>query len=47
MTKINASIVFSIHAIQAGGMERVMVEVANYISENKPVNVHLVLFGKS
>ncbi|HMO61158.1 MAG TPA: glycosyltransferase [Ferruginibacter sp.] len=35
-----------IHSLQAGGMERVMSEIANYFSKKNHVKVHLVLYGK-
>ncbi len=34
-----------IHSLQAGGMERVMVELAYYFSKQKEVEVHIVLYG--
>lgn len=33
------------HSMQAGGMERVMAELANYFSKIEQVKVHLVLYG--
>ena len=41
----NKNICFVIHSLQAGGMERVMSEIINYISSKKEYNVHLVLYG--
>ncbi len=34
-----------IHSLQAGGMERVMAELATYFSAKENVKVHLVLYG--
>ena len=36
-----------IPSLNAGGMERVMSELANYFSTIKKIEVHIVLFGKS
>lgn len=36
-----------IPSLQAGGMERVMSELAIYFSERKELEVHLVLYGRS
>lgn len=40
-------ICLTIHSLQAGGMERVMSELANYFSTKKNVEVHIVLFGRT
>ena len=34
-----------VHSLQAGGMERVMVELAGYFSKKETVEVHLILYG--
>lgn len=34
-----------VHSLQAGGMERVMVELAGYFSKKDAVKVHLILYG--
>lgn len=34
-----------IHSLQAGGMERVMSEIANYIASVESYEVHIILFG--
>ena len=34
-----------VHSLQAGGMERVMAELAGYFSKKETVKVHLVLYG--
>ena len=34
-----------IHSLQAGGMERVMAELANHFSRKENVEVHLILYG--
>lgn len=34
-----------VHSLQAGGMERVMAELAGYFSKKDAVKVHLVLYG--
>src|SRR5699024_5555008 len=39
-------ICFVIPSLQSGGMERVMTELANYFSQLKGVDVHLILYGK-
>lgn len=36
-----------IQSLQAGGMERVMSELANYFAKKEDTDVHLVLYGKS
>ncbi|NLD64901.1 MAG: glycosyltransferase family 4 protein [Bacteroidales bacterium] len=38
---------FTLPSLQAGGMERVMAELANYYSSTEKIEVHLILFGKS
>ena len=38
-------VALAIHSLQAGGMERVMVELAYYFSKQKEVEVHIVLYG--
>ena len=47
MTKQHIVIAMVIHSLQAGGMERVMSELANYFSKLDRVKVHLVLFGRN
>lgn len=39
-------IVFIIHALQPGGMERVMAELANYFAVHNNTSVHFIFFGK-
>ncbi len=39
-------ICFVIPTLQAGGMERVMSELADYFSKKKNVELHMVLYGK-
>ena len=34
-----------IHSLQAGGMERVMAELAGYFAKKETVKVHLILYG--
>lgn len=34
-----------VHSLQAGGMERVMAELAGYFSKKDAVKVHLILYG--
>jgi GalNAc-alpha-(1->4)-GalNAc-alpha-(1->3)-diNAcBac-PP-undecaprenol alpha-1,4-N-acetyl-D-galactosaminyltransferase len=34
-----------VHSLQAGGMERVMAELANHFSKKESVKVHLILYG--
>jgi glycosyltransferase involved in cell wall biosynthesis len=34
-----------VHSLQAGGMERVMAELAAYFSANRSMKVHLILYG--
>ena len=36
-----------IHSLQAGGMERVMAELARYFASKKELDVHLILYGIS
>lgn len=36
-----------IQSLQAGGMERVMAELANYFVEKPNIRVHLILYGKT
>lgn len=36
-----------IQSLQAGGMERVMAELANYFAKKPDVQVHLILYGKN
>ena len=38
-------IVFVIHSLQAGGMERVVSILSNHIVENKDIEVHIILYG--
>lgn len=40
-------IAFVIPSLSAGGMERVMSEIINYIAKNKNCECHLILYGKS
>ncbi|OQX78462.1 MAG: hypothetical protein B6D61_05425 [Bacteroidetes bacterium 4484_249] len=42
----NKTICLVIPSLQAGGMERVMSELANYFVQKKQTDVHLVLYGK-
>ena len=39
------TICFVIHSLQAGGMERVMAELANYFVSKKNTVVHVILYG--
>lgn len=39
-------IVFVIPSLHAGGMERVMSELANYFSRQENLEIHLVMYGK-
>lgn len=39
-------IILLLPSLHAGGMERVMAELANYFAENKDLRVHLILYGK-
>jgi GalNAc-alpha-(1->4)-GalNAc-alpha-(1->3)-diNAcBac-PP-undecaprenol alpha-1,4-N-acetyl-D-galactosaminyltransferase len=43
--KINICLL--IHSLQAGGMERVMVELADYFASRSDTEVHLLLYGKN
>ena len=43
MVKLKIALV--IHSLQAGGMERVMSELASYFAENKAFEIHLLLYG--
>lgn len=38
-------IVFVIHSLQAGGMERVVSELSNYFVEKNDIEIHIVLYG--
>ena len=38
---------FVIPSLQAGGMERVMSELANYFCQNNEIEVHMVLYGRN
>lgn len=44
---IERSLCLVIPSLQAGGMERVMAELAGYFSEKKSLQVHLILYGIS
>ncbi len=39
------SICLVVHSLQAGGMERVMAELAGYFAKKDTVKVHLILYG--
>lgn len=41
----NKCICLVIHSLQAGGMERVMAELANHFTKKEEVKLHLVLYG--
>ena len=47
MNKSIVKIAFIIPSLQAGGMERVMAELANYYSKKKDLEIHFVFYGKS
>lgn len=42
---IRKKVCLVIHSLQAGGMERVMAELAGYFALKKEIKVHLVLYG--
>jgi GalNAc-alpha-(1->4)-GalNAc-alpha-(1->3)-diNAcBac-PP-undecaprenol alpha-1,4-N-acetyl-D-galactosaminyltransferase len=44
MKKQDKIICLAIHSLQAGGMERVMAELADYFAKKEDVKVHLILF---
>lgn len=41
----NKCICLVVHSLQAGGMERVMAELAHYFVKKEIANVHLILYG--
>ncbi len=43
--KENKKIIFTIHSLQAGGMERVVSELANQFVNKKGLDIHIILFG--
>lgn len=45
MEKNNKTICFVIHSLQAGGMERVMSELAIQFAERSYIKLHIVLYG--
>jgi GalNAc-alpha-(1->4)-GalNAc-alpha-(1->3)-diNAcBac-PP-undecaprenol alpha-1,4-N-acetyl-D-galactosaminyltransferase len=45
MKKQDKIICLAIHSLQAGGMERVMAELADYFAKKEDVKVHLILYG--
>ena len=45
MNKQPKIICLAIHSLQAGGMERVMAELADYFAKKEAVKVHLILYG--
>jgi len=45
MSIIIKKIVFVIHSLQAGGMERVVTEFANHFVGKKNIEIHIVLYG--
>ncbi|MGB9747746.1 MAG: glycosyltransferase [Bacteroidales bacterium] len=47
MAKKEKKICLVIPSLHSGGMERVMCELANYMSAKDNITVHLVLYGKS
>jgi hypothetical protein len=47
MRKSRTKIALLLPSLHAGGMERVMSELANYFSLQNKTEVHLILFGKS
>ena len=46
MVKSGKSVCFVIPSLQAGGMERVMCELANFISTQENITLHMVLYGR-
>jgi len=44
-SKSTKDICFIIHSLQAGGMERVMSELINYVAATNKYHVHLILYG--
>lgn len=46
MVKSGKSVCFVIPSLQAGGMERVMCELANFISAQENITLHMVLYGR-
>ncbi len=45
MAKKYYKVCLAVHSLQAGGMERVMAELANYFSMKENLEVHMVLYG--
>lgn len=41
------TIVFAIHSLQVGGMERVMSILANNFAQKKEIQLHIILYGKN
>jgi glycosyltransferase involved in cell wall biosynthesis len=45
MSSTKKTICLAIHSLQAGGMERVMAELANYFAAEKDTSTHIILYG--
>jgi glycosyltransferase involved in cell wall biosynthesis len=45
MNKNKKTICLVVHSLQAGGMERVMAELANHFAKKEAVTLHLILYG--